>query len=259
MMALMPICALLTTTAAVCSARASMPAPRACAVGARSRFVARAAVRLAADADADEDEDDLFDMSALNRRISGLESGVDLYEASADGVVDESTPEEVWVLLFNAGTSNEGIYSLELDSSPAAAAEAEAEGAEVEGALDVVVGWEDEAEAQRYGQMLEAQDMPLPTATRFSTEQIVEWCAESGHLFGIVREGVTVTPPTRNAEQWSWTPNGGVDAPAREQLADEAEAAKLRELRQQLERLGVAGGGEDGDAGEPDADSSGSR
>ena len=49
------------------------------------------------------------------------------------------------VLLYDAGTDNEGIHSLELDGKT------------------VVLMFEDPDDAQRYSGLLEAQDFPLPT------------------------------------------------------------------------------------------------
>ena len=55
-----------------------------------------------------------------------------------------SVPMHVFVLLFNAGTDNEGIHTIEI------------------GDRNIVLMFEDEDDALRYAMLLEAQDFPEP-------------------------------------------------------------------------------------------------
>ena len=51
----------------------------------------------------------------------------------------------VWVLLFNANTDNEGIYTLEIEGN------------------NIIIAFEQEDDAIRYAGLLEAQDFLSPT------------------------------------------------------------------------------------------------
>ena len=64
----------------------------------------------------------------------------------------------VYVLLFNAGTENEGIHSLRLQGE--------------DGAMrNVVLMFQEEDDATRFGVMLEAQDFPECTVTEIRSEE----------------------------------------------------------------------------------------
>lgn len=68
----------------------------------------------------------------------------------------------VFVLLFNAGTENEGIHSLQKQVSTE-------EGSYTQ---DVVLAFEEEDDATRFALMLEAQDFPAATVEGFDQAEI---------------------------------------------------------------------------------------
>jgi hypothetical protein len=92
----------------------------------------------------------------------------------------------VFVLLFNARTENEGIHTLKVDSR------------------NVVLMFESEEDALRYGLMLEAQDFASPTVEAFEQEEIEEFCQDADYECKLVPEGTLAIPPESNVEQTDW-------------------------------------------------------
>jgi hypothetical protein len=102
----------------------------------------------------------------------------------------------VHVLLFDAGSDEEGIHSIEL------------------GGRTVVLLFEDADDAERYAGLLEAQDFPLPTVERISREEVELFCAQAGYEARFVPAGflpqsdedrLLIAPPPRNmaVDQWN--------------------------------------------------------
>jgi len=110
----------------------------------------------------------------------------------------------VWVLLFNTGTDNEGIYT------------------QLVGDRNVVIAFEDEDDAIRYAGYLEAQDFRLPTPERIDQSEIEEFCRDAGYEYYLVSAGDLYVPPEHNVERTDWQP-------------DEKEL--IEEFRQRLEGL----------------------
>ncbi len=71
-------------------------------------------------------------------------------------VATPSAPMSVHVLLFDAGSENEGIHSLELNGTT------------------VVLLFEDRDDAERYAGLLEAQDFPAPTVEALDRAEMEE-------------------------------------------------------------------------------------
>ena len=101
----------------------------------------------------------------------------------------------VHVLLFDAGSDEEGIHSIEL------------------GGRTVVLLFEDADDAERYAGLLEAQDFPLPTVERISREEVELFCAQAGYEARFVPAGflpqsdedrLLIAPPPRNLEVDQW-------------------------------------------------------
>ena len=96
----------------------------------------------------------------------------------------------IFVLLFNVGTDNEGIHSLKM------------------GDRDVVLMFEEEDDATRFGLMLEAQDFPTPTVEEMEEEEIQEFCASVGYETRLIEKGQLEVPPENNLEDTDWQEDG---------------------------------------------------
>jgi hypothetical protein len=124
----------------------------------------------------------------------------------------------VFVLLFNAGTDNEGIHTLKL------------------GDRNIVLMFENEDDATRYGLMLEAQDFPSPTIEGFDAEEIEAFCRDANYECKFVEKGTLEVPPESNLESPDWNP----DDPQQDTTIDadseiDTEAAEFS--KEELDRL----------------------
>ncbi|MFQ3615999.1 MAG: DUF3110 domain-containing protein [Cyanobacteriota bacterium] len=142
---------------------------------------------------------------------------------------------QVYVLLFNAGTENEGIHTLKIQ----------------EGDRNVVLMFESEDDATRYGLMLEAQDFLSPAVESFESEEIEEFCEGANYECVLVPEGTLALPPEANVEKLDWNPEDGrsphsappdsdtpdSDTPDSDRPLSSLSDAELERIRRQLEGL----------------------
>lgn len=137
----------------------------------------------------------------------------------------------VHVLLFDAGSDQEGIHSLEL------------------GGRTVVLLFEQRDDAERYAGLLEAQDFPVPTVEPLDRQEMEQFCSQSGYEARFVPAGflpqtaeerLLIAPPERNMDTSLWREQeGALAATAGEQEADPISSgdAELEAFRRRLEGL----------------------
>jgi hypothetical protein len=123
---------------------------------------------------------------------------------------------QVFVLLFNARTENEGIHTLKVEDR------------------DVVLMFESEDDATRYALLLEAQDFTSPSVERFDQAEIEEFCESGTYECKLVPEGTLVIPPESNVDETDWQPEG---KPQDKPEANEFSDAELERMRRKLEGL----------------------
>jgi hypothetical protein len=121
----------------------------------------------------------------------------------------------VFVLLFNAGTENEGIHTLKVDDR------------------NIILMFESEDDATRYGLMLEAQDFVSPSIEEFASEEIEGFCQDANYDCKLVPQGTLTMPPDTNVEKTDWQPD---DSPAK-QDGTEFSQSELDDIRRRLEGL----------------------
>jgi len=134
----------------------------------------------------------------------------------------------VHVLLFDPGSDQEGIHSLEL------------------GGRTVVLLFEDPDDAERYAGLLEAQDFPVPCVEALDREELEMFCAEAGYEARFVPAGflpnseeerLLIAPPERNMDVTTWKE----EQAAAQLAADPADGAgsdpELEAFRRRLEGL----------------------
>jgi hypothetical protein len=98
----------------------------------------------------------------------------------------------VFVLIFNAGTDNEGIHSIRISNAQG-----------LEG--NKILMFESEDDATRYALLLEAQDFAVPTVEMMNADDVKEFCKSTGYYWEIVTENSElVIPPETNVEQTDW-------------------------------------------------------
>lgn len=125
------------------------------------------------------------------------------------------TPMRVFVLLFNAGTENEGIHTIQ------------------EGSGNKILLFESEDDALRFALLLEAQDFPTATVEVMDAEEIKEFCENTGYDWELVPEGALAIPPESNVEQTDWQQDKQKINQPSEELSD----LELDRIRRKLEGL----------------------
>lgn len=125
---------------------------------------------------------------------------------------------QVWVLLFNANTDNEGIYTLEIEGE------------------NIIVAFEQEDDAIRYAGLLEAQDFLSPTVERIDSKDLEEFCEEANYELNIVPTDALLVPPERNVDKTDWDSDRDRNFPEPEDEI-EVEDPVIAMMRRRLENL----------------------
>lgn len=124
----------------------------------------------------------------------------------------------VFVLLFNVGTSNEGIHTIQM------------------GDRNKVLMFESEDDATRYALLLEAQDFPPPSIEGIDSQDVEEFCRSADYDCQLVEAGMLAIPPESNVEQTDWDEEGS-PATASPESDSEMSQSELERIRRQLEGL----------------------
>lgn len=140
---------------------------------------------------------------------------------------------QVFVLLFNPGTDNEGLHTLQI------------------GGQNWVLMFENEDDATRYALLLEAQDFPTPSVEAIDQQEIEEFCEGSGFGCQLIPQGfvpesdlerLLLVPPSANVEQTDWERDNKARGDGDDVLLEEAEEPsmpqdELEQMRRRLEGL----------------------
>jgi hypothetical protein len=141
-----------------------------------------------------------------------------MLEQSDNDVLAENGLMRVFVLLFNARTENEGIHTLKVEDR------------------NVVLTFESEEDAMRYGLMLEAQDFVSPTVEAFELEEIEEFCQSADYECKLIPDGTLAIPPESNVEQTDWQPDAKPTSANKDEPTEFSDS-ELEALRRRLEGL----------------------
>ena len=129
----------------------------------------------------------------------------------------------VYILLFNAGTDNEGIHTVQL------------------GDRNTILMFKEEDDAVRYAGLLEAQDFPEPKVEAIDSEEVEQFCRKADYNWELVDSGKLAIPPDKNVEKMDWDESGNydteVDKPDQDKEQAEMAADELERIRRQLEGL----------------------
>jgi hypothetical protein len=135
---------------------------------------------------------------------------------------------QIFVLLVNANTANEGIHSINI------------------GERDIILMFEQEDDALRYTLLLEAQDFPAVIAVEsLDRQEIEDFCENAGYSYYFISkdfrpsndfERMLLVPPERNRDNPEWQIEGMEGAPPD---GDPAEMSneELDNIRKRLEGL----------------------
>jgi len=131
---------------------------------------------------------------------------------------------QVFILLFNARTDNEGIHTLKVNHA----------NNDSDLAQDVVLAFEAEDDATRYAILLEAQDFPTATVESIDRLEIEEFCQGAGLELQFIPEGTLEVPPEKNLAKTDWKSDEEADEHETPQVPANPE---IERIRRQLEGL----------------------
>jgi hypothetical protein len=126
----------------------------------------------------------------------------------------------VYILLFNAGTDNEGIHTIQM------------------GNRNTILMFKDEDDALRYSVLLEAQDFPEPKVEAIDSDEVEQFCRQADYDSKLVESGQLEIPPEKNVDDLNWEEkeNTRESIPA-EDTEDSMASDELERIRRQLEGL----------------------
>ena len=133
----------------------------------------------------------------------------------------------VYILLFNANTSDEGIHTIQ------------------SGDRDKVLMFQEEDDATRFAILLEAQDFPEPTVEAIDAEEIKMFCEKANYEWEIIESGKLAVPPEKNLEQTAWDLEKDQESSSQtsseqeptEEEENDLSSNELNKIRNQLEGL----------------------
>ncbi|MGL5074425.1 MAG: DUF3110 domain-containing protein [Waterburya sp.] len=123
----------------------------------------------------------------------------------------------VHILLFNAGSDNEGIHTVQM------------------GDRNTILMFQNEDDAMRYAGLLEAQDFPEATVEAIDSEEVEQFCRQADYDWKIVESGQLEIPPEKNVEELNWEEENeaAIASPESESMPND----ELERIRRQLEGL----------------------
>lgn len=136
---------------------------------------------------------------------------------------------QIFVLLVNANTANEGIHSINI------------------GERDIILMFETEDDALRYALLLEAQDFPAEISVEgLDRQEIEDFCENAGYSYYFIPvdfrpsndfERMLLVPPERNRENPDWELESAETTPSQEIESNEMSNEELEQIRNRLEGL----------------------
>ena len=126
----------------------------------------------------------------------------------------------VYILLFNAGTNNEGIHTIQI------------------GDRQKILMFQQEDDATRFAMMLEAQDFPEPKVEEIDSEEVKAFCEKADYDCELIEPGQLALPPETNIEKTDWQKEEDKSATAASESESTSMAeSELERIRKQLEGL----------------------
>lgn len=151
-----------------------------------------------------------MDMDALRKRIRDVENAQLNEEALSDTSSEDidleagkyieqfESVEALWVIVFTSKEDKEGVYSLSV------------------GDENIVLAFQEQAEANRYAKLLEVQDFPAAKVYKLAARELRDFCTNEGFRLGFVPSGSLITPPEESAiedsDYWRIKKGGADDA-----------------------------------------------
>ena len=125
----------------------------------------------------------------------------------------------VHILLFNAGTDNEGIHTVQVADR------------------NTILMFQDKDDALRYAGLLEAQDFPEAKVEAIDSEEVEHFCRQADYDWKVVESGQLEIPPEKNVEELNWEKELETSASSSTEEDKTMPNDELDRIRNQLEGL----------------------
>ena len=96
------------------------------------------------------------------------------------GSIQSLYQQVVYVLLYNAGSAQEGIHSIDYDDETI-----------------VILLFEDKQDAVAFADKLKAKNFPAPTVSALARKDLEDFAIQAGYKLRFVRTGEQIHPPNR--------------------------------------------------------------
>jgi|GEM_PF-2120645 len=129
---------------------------------------------------------EFFEEEQINNFCNCLNFDVEWIASGEEVIFNEKNvykTQQVYVLLNNAGTENEGIYTMK------------------NGDRNTVLMFEDKDDALRFSGILESQKFPRLSGKFVNQEAVKRFCKEVDFDYKLIRAGTLAIPPEGNAEK----------------------------------------------------------
>jgi ATP-dependent Clp protease ATP-binding subunit ClpC len=129
---------------------------------------------------------EFFEEEQINNFCNCLNFDVEWIASGEEVIFNEKNvykTQQVYALLYNAGTENEGIHMIDT------------------GDRHKVLMFENQDDALRFSDLLEAQDFPRPSVESIGVEEIKSYCQQFDYDYELIPAGTLSIPPEGNAEK----------------------------------------------------------
>jgi ATP-dependent Clp protease ATP-binding subunit ClpC len=129
---------------------------------------------------------EFFEEEDINNFCNCLNFDVEWIASGEEVIFNEnnlSKTQQFYVLLYNVGTENEGIHTIDT------------------GDRHKVLIFENQEDAHRFSDLLEAQNFPRPSVESIDVEKIKNFCKELNYDYELIRAGTLAIPPEGNVEK----------------------------------------------------------
>lgn len=107
-------------------------------------------------------------------------------------VDEDSKPDDVYIILFNPETPNEGVHTLEFPKGSG---------------NNMILAFESKAECEEFSEMLKEQQFFDPVTQEMNLEGLEIYCGQIGVEVQVVPEGLKLKPPTETVDELDCNPN----------------------------------------------------
>lgn len=132
---------------------------------------------------------DHFDMKELKQRIADLTNP---FHDVFGYIWGRPKPSNVYVILFNPDTENEGVHTVEYPRGSG---------------NNVILAFESEAECDSFSSVLKDQEFYEPFTQEVNLDFLETYCKSLGVFVQVVPEGMDIRPPTESVENLGHNPS----------------------------------------------------